>query len=70
MTLLKCGSKVALAETTEPEPHLHVSTMAVSKLTEGLALNEASITLLWRHRFEGTANSNKYTGNYEDVCFL
>jgi len=61
MILLKCGSKVTLAEAMEPEPHLHERTMVICKLTEGLALIEASKTLLWRHRFEAATNTEGIT---------
>ena len=57
MILLKCGSKVILAEAREPGPRHHERTVAVCKLTEGLALTEGSKTLLWRHRFESATNT-------------
>jgi hypothetical protein len=38
-------------------PHLHERTMAVCKLTEGLALIEAKKTLLWRYRFEAATDT-------------
>jgi hypothetical protein len=61
---------VTLAEAMEPKPHLHERTVAVCKLTEGLALIEASKTLLWRHRFEAATNTHGITrmfARYEQI---
>jgi len=67
MILLKCGSKVTLAEAREPELHPHERTMVICKLTEGLALIEASKTLLWRHIFEATTNTQGITMTF--ACY-